>query len=401
MAVRGVYSDIEKKILEDWNREADTRVGWCKPRADRPVFMVSSPAITAEALTRSASGNDPWNPFWNVEGYAAATRWGSLIAHPFFLERFGPGTRMVKTQRGLFLTFYYIGYDYEYYQPVRPGDVIRAWARRPTLEDSTDLSGKGPRKLRYVDGQADFINQRDEIVASYRLFTEVTLHEGNPPVEKYMDDYGYTQKELDYLAELYENEKIQGEAIRYWNDVNVGDDLGSITTGPTTYTSGGMGVTPPSPPGQIPKRSMARYEEPVSGGVMGGYVPDRNTGLIYPAHGGRHNNDRAAQFEGGPRAWHFNTVPRLPMCRVVTNWMGDDGFVCKFSWRHMWRTPIGDALIINGKIAKKYAENDEHLVDIKSWCLDLRGTITDMALITVKLLTKEDKYPSTRKIINR
>lgn len=399
MAVRGVYSDTEKKILEDWNREADTRVGWVRPRADMPAFMQAKPYVTVEDLAKSNGENDPWNRFWNLATYSAATRWGSIIGHPFFLEHFGAGTSMVNTRPGLFLTFYYVGYDYEYYQPVRPGDTIRAWSYRPTLEDSTDLSGKGPRKFRYVDGQADFINQRDEIIGSYRLFCEVTLHEGRPPVEKYVEDYGYTLKELEYLAQLYENEKIQGAEIRSWDDVNEGDDIGSITTGPTTYTGFGMLSGPAAPPGQTPKRTMPRYVEQWM--MPNNYFHDRDTGLIYPTRGGRHFNDRAAQFEGGPRAWHFNTVPRLPMLRVVTNWMGDDAFVCKFSWRHIWRTPIGDALIINGKIAKKYIENGEHLVDIKSWCLDLRGTITDTALTTVKLLTKNDKYPNINKVINR
>jgi hypothetical protein len=89
------------------------------------------------------------------------------------------------------------------------------------------------------------------------------------------------------------------------------------------------------------------------------------------------------------------------MCRLITNWIGDDGFVCKFGWRHVWRTPVGDALLINGKVVKKYVDNGEHLVDLSVWCLNLRGTITDMALATVKLISKEDRYPDAKKVIKR
>jgi hypothetical protein len=160
-----------------------------------------------------------------------------------------------------------------------------------------------------------------------------------------------------------------------------------------------LGGGPPTPPGQIPKKVMLKYEDQWT--VPNNYFRDRETGLIYRTHGARHFNDRAARFEGGPRAWHFNTVPRLPMLRAVTNWMGDDAFVCKFGWRHTWRTPIGDALIINGKVDKKYIADGEHLVDIKCWCLDLRGSITDSSRTTIKLLTKADKYPNTRKVIKR
>jgi hypothetical protein len=41
------------------------------------------------------------------------------------------------------------------------------------------------------------------------------------------------------------------------------------------------------------------------------------------------------------------------------------------------------------------------LVDLSVWCLNLRGSITDMALATVKLLSKEDKYPDAKKVIKR
>jgi acyl dehydratase len=400
MAVRGEYNDLEKEILEDFEKEADTRQGWHRPPMDAPPMMRGNPFITTELLKEYASGLDPWNPFWNLDEYAVATRWGSLIAHPFYLERLKPRESMLKTRKGLFLTFYLVGHDYEYYQPIRPGDTIRTWELRPTLEDSTDLSGDGPRKFRYVDGQCDYVNQRDEIIGALRQYVEVTLHEGDPPVDKYFDDYGYTQKELDYLTEVFEDEKPRGAEIRYWEDVEVGDDMGTITDGPTSFLHMGFGPPPP-PPGQVPKRTFTRYEEPLGGPVMMGYVPDRETGLLYPVHGGRHGYDRAAQFEGGPRAWIYNVQSRYPMCRLITNWTGDDGFVCKFGWRHIWRTPVGDALLINGKVLKKYVEDGDHLVDLSVWCLNLRGTITDMALATVKLISKEDKYPDVEKVVKR
>ena len=89
------------------------------------------------------------------------------------------------------------------------------------------------------------------------------------------------------------------------------------------------------------------------------------------------------------------------MCRAATNWMGDDAFMCKFGWRHVWRTPVGDTLIGNGKVIRKYIENDEHLVDLRLWCLNLRGTITDMATSTIKLISKKRIFPNYKKVINR
>lgn len=69
MAVRGKYSELEKEILENFEKEADTRVGWYKPAPDTPPFMKGDPVITAEALKEYAARLDPWNLFWNLEKY--------------------------------------------------------------------------------------------------------------------------------------------------------------------------------------------------------------------------------------------------------------------------------------------------------------------------------------------
>ena len=74
MAVRGKYSDLEKEILEDFEKEADTRQGWYKAPPDMPPSMRGNPIITAAALKEYVSRLDPWNPLWNLEEYAVATR---------------------------------------------------------------------------------------------------------------------------------------------------------------------------------------------------------------------------------------------------------------------------------------------------------------------------------------
>lgn len=408
MAVRGVYSDAEKGILEDFNKAADSRVGYY-PRPDwvGPLIgaEVGNPVATSETMKQQAYSIDPWNPFFFMDSFAAPSRHGGLIAHPFYIERFKPGERMVKSHKGYFLTFYLMGHDFYYYQPIRPGDVIRAWAERPSLEDVTDLSGKGPRKFRYIDVRCKWINQRDELIGEFKQPVGITLYEGAPPVEKYLPDYGYTQKELDYLAEIYEKEKPRGTQLLYWEDVKVGDVTPIITNGSTTYRNAGSTLAQrmqAATPGQIQKRVFDRFVEPLGAPIEFGYTFDRKTGLRYPTHGvGRHVNDRAAQFEGGRRAWTFNYDHRWSLMRTVTNWMGNDGFLCKFVWRHIWRTPVGDAFIIPGRVTKKYVENGEHLVDARFWCLNLRGCITDFAITTVKLVSKEDEYPAYKKVLNR
>jgi len=394
MAVRGKYSSAEKKMLAEYEKEADTRVGWCKP------FMGTVPVVTAEMMKSLAVGSDPWNPFYRSESYAAATRWGGLIGLPWILDNYKPEGRLpvVPGDAG-FRTFLWLGENWEFFQPVRPGDTIRGWARRPRLMDATGLDGKGPRKFNYVDVDGDLINQRDEIVSSVILWLEVTIHPKQPKYW-FIPDYGFTLEELDYIGKVTEGEQIRGAKIRYWEDVKAGEELIPVVLGPTSINTGFPGGMPPGfgRPDEIPKRTFERYIKPTSGPVTGPWVPDPDTGLIH-THTGRHSDDRAAHFEGEPKAFLFAAQSRAALTRLVTNWMGDDGFIRKFGWRHLYRDPIGDCLIVCGKVAKKYIENGEHLIDIKGWTQNFRGNIGVVNTATVKLISKDEPYPNVKKVI--
>jgi len=402
MAVRGVYSDDEKRNLEAWGKRAEERTGWQKPEGGRFGGMGDSRVVTLDQIKKYGYDTDKWNPFWYMEGYAQVSRWGGIIAHPWFGSSFKPGEEMMPTPKTQWRSFYLMGHDIEGYQPIRPGDLIKTFAKKPHLEDSTDLSGKGPRKWRYIDGWGDLINQRNEIVYKITELVEVTSWESQDDMakEKWMADYGYTQQELQFMAKTIDAEKPRGGEIRYWEDTKVGDKLQQICWGPTEFSPL---INRDGPPNlnEVAKRKLTPYEEQTGGPIMFGYVTDKKTGLAYPTHGGRHNWDRTAQAEGGSRAWIYNFESRLPMTRCVTNWMGDDAFLCKFSWRHVWRTPVGDTFFVHGKVAKKYEVDGEHMVDVNVYCLNLRGSITDMANGTIKLVSRTENFPGAVKVINR
>lgn len=99
----------------------------------------------------------------------------------------------------------------------------------------------------------------------------------------------------------------------------------------------------------------------------------------------RHWSDLAAQAEGEPCAWLFGIVSRFSLLRVLTNWMGDDGFVRRFKWRHMTRTRVGDTMVARAVVTAKHVENGEHLVDLHVWLRNLRGNVSEAAVATVAL----------------
>jgi len=389
MAIRGVYSDDEEKLLAEFEKNADTRVGWVKPGRSGAV-------ATAEAIKSSGMTADPWNPLWHVEQYGIATRWGSIIANPWYAETFKPNERLPDVPSWVgFRMFYLLGNDNELFRPIRPGDTIRAWARRPTLTDATSLDGKGPRIFHYIDVDADLINQRDEVVCTYKQWVYLLYLDKQPDPPIMIPEYGYTAEELDYIHKLVEEEEIRGAKIRYWEDVNVGDEPKPVVLGPTNLDLTQSFGTPDY--NEVPPRKLRKYIKENYAPIASPYVKDSVTGLFYTHVFGRHGSDRAAQFEGEPHAFLFARTVRNSMTRLVTNWIGDDGFIRKYKWRHIYRTPNGDCLINRGKVVKKYIENGEHLVDLKVWTDDMRGNVTEVSYATVKLVSKNEPYPDVKR----
>ena len=62
--------------------------------------------------------------------------------------------------------------------------------------------------------------------------------------------------------------------------------------------------------------------------------------------------------------------------KLVTNWMGDAGFLRKMSCQ--FRAPLfnGSKAICAGEVVNKYKEGEDHLVDLKVTLEDHEGTLS-------------------------
>jgi acyl dehydratase len=379
MAVRGVYTKAEQKMLDELNSSIFMKPGWFKPKAK----MVA----TAESIKNFAVSVDFWNPLWRDESYAVGTRWGGIIAPPMYQERFGysgsfglMATPEVGYQSGV-----YIGQDYEFFKPVRPGDSFTVWRNPPKLEDITTLDGKGLRRFTWMPHDLYLYNQNGELVDTLKTYLESTFYpEPHESINMPKPAHKYTKEELEYINRMIDAEEIRGANIRYWEDVNVGDETAPVAMGPTTtwdmiaYSKGVMAEDFP------PLRDMRK----AGGGML---LLDPETGVTHMGVE-YHFTDQGGKLAGLPHGFHFGNFAGQLMARLVTNWMGDDGFLRKYSWRHLTQTPIGDTVIGHGRVVNKRAENGEHLVDLDVYLENIRGNITEAAAATVRLISKEAHY---------
>jgi len=384
MAVKGVYPKPIQEMLDRTNKRIDEMIGWGKA----PTRMVAN----EESVRNMARAVDPWNPLWRDDNYAASTMWGGVIAFPMYQEAFGNRGihRLDDTPECGFQNMIYIGDDWVFARPVKVNDSVRVWYRRPQIVDVTDPDGKGPHTFMVMESDRDFINQNNELISSEKLYVQRCFIPA-PPEPYAMPEYGYTREELLYIDKMVRAEEIRGGKIRYWEDVNEGDETKPVVQGPTSMADNAIvnSVTPSVGSSVKPREAFVKD---IGDDLGGEFIKDAATNLYYVRGGpaGRHWSDRAAQAEGEPCAFLFAVVSRYSMTRLITNWMGDDGFLKKFSWRHVTRTRVGDCSIGHGKVVKKYVENGEHFVDLIVWLENMRGNITEISSATVRLLSRKN-----------
>jgi hypothetical protein len=387
MAVRRVYSEAEKKMLATFEEEADMQLGWAKSLRMRVAY--------ADSMLKYGGAVDYYNPLYCNEEYAANTRWGGLIAVPGFHE-FGMQMFILKPYGTGYWRHWLTGEDFEFFKPIRVNDSIKIWHRRPQLKDITDLDGKGPRKWWLLVHDYDYLNQKDELICTYKHYFEYIVLPERPTNMESIPYYKYTKEELEFIKHIEDEEEIRGANIRYWEDVKVGEKLTPVILGPTTFQDnvrfivgghggggghGGSSVMPPM-------RELRRKSPET-------LITDETTGVTYQS-AEWHVNERLARLDSpagdNQHAFLFGALVRQVMIRLVTNWMGDDGFLRGFKWRHLARTPISDTIIGRGEVIRNYVENGEHLVDLKVWLDNVRGNVTEAAVATVSLLSKDGPY---------
>ncbi|MBI2847399.1 MAG: MaoC family dehydratase N-terminal domain-containing protein [Chloroflexi bacterium] len=124
-----------------------------------------STEVEKGAVRRFAEAIDDPNPLWTDGAHARKTRYGSIIAPPTFLRSLpkdDPRDRLMKEipyKRGLDA-----GSEWEYFEPVRPGDIITSIT---TLTDIFERAGRlGPMLFLIV--KTTYKNQLRRVVATQR-----------------------------------------------------------------------------------------------------------------------------------------------------------------------------------------------------------------------------------------
>jgi acyl dehydratase len=233
----------------DKGRITDEDVARLRARIGIPVPPKSAnynPVADRTSIEHFAFGNGEDNPLFREPEYGRSTRWRGQIAPPTYLISAGvnetepimdPETK--KLFRGVFrgVGKYFRNVSWTWYRPVYAGDEIYEEEILLDVTESESSFGGGSRSVietlrwMYVDRTGAPFATRDEAYANIERGASNKAGKFNGVTRA-----SYTPAEIAEIDAAYEAEALRGAAPRWWEDVEVGESIGTVVKGPTTVT---------------------------------------------------------------------------------------------------------------------------------------------------------------------
>jgi acyl dehydratase len=406
--------------------------------------------ITSETMTTAANTYGAENPMWCDPNYAKNTKRGAM-AMPFGS---GPGPTglpaMPKSEGiGDYMVVSAHNDTVTYYKPIYQGDTIYSVIEEEHCIDITPLQGSHYRTFT-MGGWGRFYNQKGELVGEGACILKESFRRRKDPAKRHPNgthawespdwwsrpQYQYTDKDWETIIDIWKNEKIRGAQTLYWDDVNIGDEPAPRAVGPIITdvetdilmssklsTDLKHQVLDPQTFKKMVKNKHGIYVLPEYVEKKPAPTPPTTTAGGVPELGNRDGrcvlmNAVAAYWAGG----------------MITNWMGDDGWLQRIGWdimelppgtsesinfeedptiippipmenrpplfdkypymdkiplmrgkRAAWHALEGDLVISKACVADKYRQGNEYFVDLIWWCETLDNYLIEEGFATVKL----------------
>ena len=293
--------------------------------------------IEKSHIKRFAEAIGDTNPLWNDERAARKTCYGGMIAPPTFLRiiPFGrpdnsldlPGSHKVDG-----------GSEWEYFEPVRPGDRITG--NRKVVELYERQGQRGP--VIFIVTHTIYTNQFGDTVASQKT-TSIRSEggSGSGGVAKHPD------KSPEAAVQPESKERLPHRPV-FWDEVEEGGD------------------TPP-----LAKRAtisdLARYA-----GASGDFNP-------------LHLDRDAAQQAGLPDVIIHGALKNAWLGQLVTDWLCYEGRLHKLAVQYRGVDLASMFLTCRGRVVRKHVKNGLRCVDLDIWIENEGGRQTTLGGATVSL----------------
>lgn len=321
-------------------------------------------------IRRFGDGVGDYNPLWRDDVYAARSGFAGVTAPPIFVYGASLGVSAaiygaISPARLSSANFpmNYAGGEIEFLRTIWLGDTISAEEEvGPILRKSSSRIGD----FCICTGLVRYWNQRRELVATKKTLMARYQNLGGDRTIEY-DRSQKRQVQGDSPDALVWERKRRGAEVRYWDDVREGEEIPSLAKGEYTvtelflFTHGVVGT------GRSPRAALdAEGSRDLGGGGR------------FDAEHARKRRNMPGQFDWGPQrvCW---------LSQIVTDWMGDAGILKKMVSQVRHPNIVGDVNTLYGNVARKYQQDDLHLVDVDVRVENQAGLPTAMSRVALAL----------------
>ena len=331
------------------------------------------------------------NPLYGDRDHGRTTRWGAQIAAPMIpiamnlplLEDPEADLPRRPSFRGIHV--FVSGSRWDWFRPLYEGDEVYSFGGIESVVEKKSEFAERSLLMTYAFIK---VNQRAEAVAISRTLAIHTERKTAREKGKYsaIEPATYSEEQLAELEAIYAAERCRGAEPRWWEDVEVGEQLTPMAKGPLTQTdmivfhAGGYGFVPYELcANRLAHKNRAR--------IAPFYV--KNEHGIPDVAQRVHWDSAWAQAIGNPMAYDYGVMRDCHLSHFVTDWMGDDGWLVQQASEIRKFNYIGDSHVITGEVVGKRMEAGRGFVEIEMRGTNQRGEVTCPGTATVALPSRE------------
>jgi acyl dehydratase len=350
----------------------------------RTEACLNNEYATRLAIQRFCEGIGDDNPLFTDAQYAADGPYGTQIAPPSFI--FACLGSVQVGWRGL--GGFHCETKMEFKRPIHVGDKITASVTFDGFDGPIADSNFGGRRIKDYLRQ-EYRNQDGELVSTFicsRMRFERGEMQKRAETRKIEVPHPWKEEEIAAIEDQILAEQPRGAQARYWEDVQVGDEIDVITKGPLGLTDFIAFIAAGAAP--IPRVSahsvaLKRYRKHPKWAFR-----DPRTHALEPVYS-VHYNDYAAQLQGAQIAYDVGIQRTCWQIHSLTNWMGDAGRLQSLTDQYRAHVYLGDVVRLGGRIEAKEVDADgEHVVRLTTWAYNQREQNVMPGTATIALPTR-------------
>lgn len=326
-----------------------------------------------------AEGIGDINPLWTDESVGQASPWGRPLSPPTILYAFD---KLAIGYRGGLPGVHSMfgGSEWRWLRPIGWGERIAATVRFVDLvERPSRFAGRSFQQISEITFRTD----AGEIVAQARSWGFRTERKAAADRGKYreVEVTRYSAEEIHEIARRYAAEEVRGAQLLHLEDVQAGLELPPIIRGPYTATTavafemgwGGIFV-------KSHGLAMEYFSRHPSAGILNQYgIPEPPEAV--------HWDDALARRVGVPAAYDYGPERIAWIGSLITNWIGDAGFMECLDVQVRRHNIIGDLTTCRARVVSVEA-GPQAGVELQVWAENQRGEVTATGRARVRLASR-------------